>query len=257
MSQPPTIQFVPLSKLVHNPDNPRVIRDERFEKIRKSIEDFPDMLNFRTLVCVSVDDGKYMVLGGNQRLAAMRELKIKKAPIMLADHWTEEQRREFIIKDNVGYGDWDWDALANDWDVGELSDWGLDIPIGTDEEGPEEEREIYSGKVKVPIYEPTGKKPKLKELIDLTKTERLISEIEASKLPKDVKVFLCHAAARHTEFHYGKIADYYAHADALTKEYMERSALVIVDIDKAIENGLVKMHDEISEVFKSDYPNAE
>jgi len=121
--------MVPLSKLKGNPDNPRILRDEKFLKLKKSISDFPDMLNYRAIVAVSQEDGTYMVLGGNMRLKALQDLKIKEAPVMLADHWTEEQRREFVIKDNVGFGEWDWDALANGWDAGKLDEWGMDLPV--------------------------------------------------------------------------------------------------------------------------------
>lgn len=119
---------VPLSSIKPNPSNPRTLRDEKFLKLRKSLEDFPDMLNYRAIVAVTDTDGKYMVLGGNMRLRALQDLKVKDVPVMLADHWTEEQRREFIIKDNVGFGEWDWDQLANEWDANELADWGLDFP---------------------------------------------------------------------------------------------------------------------------------
>ena len=113
--------MVPLSKLKANPKNPRVLRDERFAALKKSIQDFPDMLNYRALVAVTQEDGTFVVLGGNMRLKALQDLKIKEAPVMLADHWSEEQRDQFIIKDNVGFGDWDWDALANTWDAGDLN----------------------------------------------------------------------------------------------------------------------------------------
>jgi len=122
---------VPIGKLKANPKNPRVLRDEKFAKLKKSLTDFPDMLNKRPVVGVTDTDGKIMVLGGNMRLRALQDLKATEAPVILADEWTEEQRREFIIKDNVGFGEWDWDQLANEWDAGELADWGLDTPIPT------------------------------------------------------------------------------------------------------------------------------
>ena len=126
---------VPTSKLKPNPSNPRILRDEKFLKLKASIESFPDMLNKRPIVAVTDTDGKYMVLGGNMRLRACQDLKLKEVPIILADEWTEEQRREFIIKDNVGYGEWDWDQLANEWDAGKLEAWGLDVPnLGDDDE---------------------------------------------------------------------------------------------------------------------------
>jgi ParB-like chromosome segregation protein Spo0J len=118
---------VPTGKLKPNPSNPRILRDEKFLKLKASIESFPDMLNKRPIVAVTDTDGKYMVIGGNMRLRACQDLKLKEVPVILADEWTEEQRREFIVKDNVGFGEWDWDQLANEWDAGELSDWGLDI----------------------------------------------------------------------------------------------------------------------------------
>lgn len=123
-----TPDLVAVSELKPNPTNPRVLRDEKFLRLKQSITDFPDMLNYRSIVAVTDTDGKFMVLGGNMRLRALQDLGIKEVPVMLADHWTEEQRREFIIKDNVGFGEWSWEALANEWDGGQLAEWGLDLP---------------------------------------------------------------------------------------------------------------------------------
>ena len=119
---------IPIGRLRANPNNPRVLRDEKFAKLKESLADFPDMLNKRPIVAVTDTDGKFMVLGGNMRLRALQDLKVKEVPVILADEWAEEQRREFIIKDNVGYGEWNWDQLANEWDADELSDWGMDLP---------------------------------------------------------------------------------------------------------------------------------
>jgi DNA modification methylase len=129
LTSPKGIQLVPIGSLKANPTNPRVLRDEKFIKLKNSIQSFPDMLNYRSVVAVTDTDGKLMVLGGNMRLRAMQDLGIKEVPVMIADHWTEEQRREFIIKDNVGFGEWDWDGLANEWDAGQLAEWGLDLPV--------------------------------------------------------------------------------------------------------------------------------
>jgi hypothetical protein len=90
------------------------------------------MLEKRPLVCYTDVDGKYVVLGGNMRLKAAQEVGLKEMPIILADDWTQEQKDEFLIKDNVGFGEWNWDELANEWDVEELEAWGLDIPQFTD-----------------------------------------------------------------------------------------------------------------------------
>ncbi len=86
------------------------------------------MLEKRPLVCYTDTDGKFVVLGGNMRLKAAKECKLKEIPIILADDWTEEQKAQFLIKDNVGFGEWDWEQLANEWDVEQLEDWGLNIP---------------------------------------------------------------------------------------------------------------------------------
>lgn len=120
--------IVSIEQIKANKTNPRNIIPEKLEKLKKSISDFPDMLNKRPLVCFTDKDGKYVVLGGNMRLKACKELGIKELPIMLADEWTEEQKNEFIIKDNVGFGVWDWDVLEAEWDLESLEDWGLDIP---------------------------------------------------------------------------------------------------------------------------------
>jgi hypothetical protein len=122
------MQTVNINNIKPNPRNPRLIRDEKFEKLKKSLQDFPQMLEKRPLVCFTDTDGKLVVLGGNMRLKAAKEIGLKELPVVLADDWTEEQKAEFLIKDNVGFGEWNWVELANDWDAGLLSDWGLDVP---------------------------------------------------------------------------------------------------------------------------------
>lgn len=113
-----------------NPKNPRVIKDDKFAKLVQSITDFPEMLEKRPLVCFTDTDGKVVVLGGNMRLKAAKEVGLKELPIILADDWTEKQKAEFLIKDNVSFGEWDWDILNTEaWgSISELNDWGLDIP---------------------------------------------------------------------------------------------------------------------------------
>lgn len=120
--------LVKIAQIKPNPQNPRTIKDERFKKLVKSITDFPQMLEKRPLVCFTDIDGKYVVLGGNMRLKASKEAGLKELPILLADDWTEEQKAQFIIKDNVGFGEWDWQQLAAEWDTKQLEDWGLEMP---------------------------------------------------------------------------------------------------------------------------------
>ena len=121
------MEIVKISAIKANSKNPRVIKDDKFKKLVQSIREFPDMLNKRPLICFTDVDGKYVVLGGNMRLKAAIEVGLKELPILLADDWTQEQRDEFLIKDNVGFGEWNWDDLANEWDAEKLTDWGLDV----------------------------------------------------------------------------------------------------------------------------------
>ena len=122
------MKLVNINEVKPNPKNPRQIKDDKFKKLVKSIQEFPDMLNKRPLIVFTDVDNKYVVLGGNMRLKACKEVGIKEIPIIIADEWTEEQKAEFLIKDNVGFGEWDWDSLANEWDVEKLEDWGLFVP---------------------------------------------------------------------------------------------------------------------------------
>lgn len=117
------MQKVEISQVKENPDNPRYIKDYKFEKLVKSIKEFPEMLELRPIV---VND-EMVVLGGNMRLKACKEAGLKEVPIVKASNLTPDQQKEFIIKDNVGFGEWDWDLLANEWEASTLEDWGLEI----------------------------------------------------------------------------------------------------------------------------------
>ena len=114
-----------ISAIKRNPNNPRILKDDKFAKLTQSIKDFPQMLDIRPIV---VNDDM-IVLGGNMRLKACKEAGLKEVPVIKVNDLTEEQQREFIIKDNVGFGEWDWDLLANEWDTALLDDWGLELGI--------------------------------------------------------------------------------------------------------------------------------
>jgi hypothetical protein len=116
------IKKVKITEVITNPNNPRLIKDDKFKKLVKSIQEFPDMLNVRPIV-VNTD---MVVLGGNMRLKAIKEAGIKEINVEIVD-WTEQQQKEFIIKDNASFGEWAWSDLANNWDSEELTDWGVDI----------------------------------------------------------------------------------------------------------------------------------
>ena len=108
--------MINITDLKTNPKNPRIIKDDKFKKLVKSLQEFPEMMEKRPMVCVTdIADGKLFPLGGNMRLKALQELKYKEIPdewVMLADEWTEEKRQEFVIKDNVSYGEFNWEELS-------------------------------------------------------------------------------------------------------------------------------------------------
>ena len=138
-----------LSKIKPNPSNPRTIRDDKFNKLVKSIQQFPAMMEKRPIVV----DETMTVLGGNMRLRALQHIYGKSGDIpdnwvTVAQDWTEEQKREFVIKDNAAFGEWDWDALAQDFNADDLADWGIDIPV------PEDATEIPTGDVKDDGFDP-------------------------------------------------------------------------------------------------------
>jgi hypothetical protein len=116
------MNILEITKIRNNPNNPRLIKDQNFKKLVQSLRDFPEMLQARPIVV----DPENMVLGGNMRLKACIEAGIKEVPVYVAT-WDEVKQKQFIIKDNIGYGEWDWDILANEWDASELEQWGLDV----------------------------------------------------------------------------------------------------------------------------------
>jgi len=124
------IKLIPIKEIKENPNNPRKLNKDKYQKLLKSIQDLPQMLEYRPIVVNS----NMIVLGGNMRLKALKELKYKEVPIIIADELSEDQQKEFLIKDNLAYGQWDWDMIANEWDLPLLEDWGIDLPEIVDPE---------------------------------------------------------------------------------------------------------------------------
>jgi DNA modification methylase len=119
------IKKVSITEVKPNGSNPRIIKDPKFKQLVQSIQEFPEMLELRPIIVNS----DMVILGGNMRYKACMDAGIKEIPIMIADSLDEAKQKEFIVKDNVGFGEWDWDVLANEWDVEELAHWGLDLPL--------------------------------------------------------------------------------------------------------------------------------
>jgi hypothetical protein len=164
---------VKLTDIKPNPNNPRLVKDDKFAKLVQSIKDFPQMLDIRPIV-VNKD---MIVLGGNMRLKACKEAGLTEIPIIKAEELTEEQQREFIIKDNVGYGEWDWELIANEWDTQKLNEWGLDIPDFAI--APTEDELIADEKNKPPTMKIT-----FECVEDLQQAEIDIRELIDRKFPK-------------------------------------------------------------------------
>lgn len=167
-----------LKDIKPNPNNPRVIRDDKFEKLRNSIESFPQMMALRPIVV----DADNVILGSNMRFRALQDLGYKEIPdewVKKADELTEEQKREFIIKDNSGFGSWDWDALANEWDAEQLSEWGLDMPDWIGDE-PDMDDLIGEDKNKPPTMKITFESPEQLQKAEIDIQELLDRKYEGA-----------------------------------------------------------------------------
>lgn len=173
-----------ITEIKPNPSNPRVIKDEKYRKLVKSIQDFPEMLELRPIVI----DETNTVLGGNMRLKALQELGYKEVPVVRAKDLTDEQKKEFIIKDNIGYGEWDWDTLANDWDVAKLDEWGLDIPnfeAVSEEEGENDIPEAPAISEKGDLYELNNHRLLCGDTCNPTDMDRLMNGVKADLIFTD------------------------------------------------------------------------
>ena len=235
-----------ISNLKANPKNPRIIKDDKFKKLVKSLQEFPEMMEKRPMVCVTDVDGKLFPLGGNMRLKALQELKYKEIPdewVMLADEWTEEKRQEFVIKDNVGFGEWDWDELNADWDLQQLEEWGLDVPEKTDTE------RLSELKFESIYYEPKEKPNiNLSDCIDSEKFDAKIEAIENSDLSNEKKEVLKMFAYRFLKIDFENVANYYFfNASEEEQKIMERLRLVLCDagLNGFIEDDILRAHEEI------------
>lgn len=250
---------VDVKKLKFDKRNARKHDKKNIKAIKDSLVKFGQQKNI-----VAMEDGT--VIAGNGTLQAAIELGWDTIDV----HWTALNKEEAIaygLVDNrsAELAEWDddnlkelleeldsagWDLEGLGWDAEDLSEI---LPKDADGNSLSEEDSAYTKKIKAPVYEPKGPKPELKELFDLSKTLDLIKKIESSDLPKNEKEFLKYAAQRHIVFNYQNIAEYYAHSEKSVQELFEDSALVIIDFNKAIENGFVSISKEVAEAYESDY----
>lgn len=243
------IIYKAIDSLIPYVKNSRTHSDQQVAQIAASIKEF----GFTNPVLLDEHGG---IVAGHGRVMAARKLKLSEVPTITLGWLTDTQRRAYVIADNklaLNAG-WDADALRIELSELDAEDFNLELTgfTGDDltqamfgdlatESATDELSENYSRKIEAPIYTPKGENPRVTSLYDETKATELKLQIAEADLPADVRKFLIAAADRHTVFDFRNIAEFYAHAEPVTQDLMERSALVIIDYDKAIENGFVEL----------------
>lgn len=226
-----------LSDIAEYKSNPRTISKKDFATLKKSLKDFPSMLEVREIVV----DENGVILGGNQRYKGLMALGKTKVKVKKVTGWTDEEKREFVIKDNIANGEWDTDRLANEWDKTKLEEWGLPLKVASSGDY----KELLE--VSIPYYTPAEECPEAEELADLSEVEELNDMITKLKPEKGLEAVLRARAAFFADFDFQKIADYYAKADEKTKELMKRLGLVIVIPKEAYELGMCDFRESFDE----------
>ena len=238
------IREVVVKTLIPYEKNPRK-NNEAVEFVANSIKEF----GFKVPLVI---DSNNMIVAGHTRYKAAQKLKMATVPCIVADDLTPEQIKAFRLADNkvAEFAKWDDDLLAE-----ELSGI-LDIDMGafgfsfSDDEEPKESK--YSMATNIPQYEIKGECPSISEMLDTERSDGLIQEIKDSGVSEEEKKFLIEAAKRHNVFNYRNIAEYYAHASAEMQRLMEKSALVIIDLDNAIANGYTELTETVSKIMGID-----
>jgi hypothetical protein len=245
-----------VDELIPYARNSRTHSDAQISKIAASIKEF----GFLNPVIIDGDNG---IVAGHGRVMAAKKLGMDEVPVIEASHLTEAQRRAYVIADNRLALDAEWDDEMLRVEFEELEALGFDLELtgfemeeikqldGLDDANANS-GDSYTSKILTPQYEPTGDKPDITELYDDIKAMDLIVSIQGSSLPEKERQFLMAAASRHIVFDYAKIANFYAHSSPECQDFMEKSALVIIDYDKAIENGFVMLSSTIDQIAEFD-----
>ena len=244
-------------ELVPYANNTRTHSKEQIEKLKSSI------LEYGMATPIGVHNKT--IVYGHARFIALKELGYKEFPTVDLSYMTEAQMKGYVISDNRLSLDAGWDEELLKIELQSLQEMDFDLSLTgfSDEEladfnlNIEDEMIInddnpYSQKVEIPTYEPDGEKPSFSEMYEDEKVLKLIDKIENSSVDNEIKQFLKLSAYRHLRFNYEKIANYYAHSNREVQELMEDSYLVIIDFNKAIENGLINLENEISEIYNED-----
>ena len=247
----------PIEKLIPYARNTRTHSPEQVAQIAASVREW----GFTTAILVD-EDGS--IIAGHGRLSAAMKLGLKHVPVVVAKGWTEAQKRTYRIADNKLALNAGWDQEILTQEMLDINDSDIDPKLtGFDDEsltellgqgddllndGYETADDLYNKKIKIPIYQITGEKPKVNDLYDKTKTLELIDKINNADIPPDIAEFLREAATRHTVFHFRHIAEFYAHCNQQVQDLFEQSAMVIIDFDKAIENGFVNLTKRLADL---------
>lgn len=236
-----------LSEIIPYERNPRK-NDAAVEDLAESIR----QCGYRARIIV---DENNVILAGHTRLKALQLLGWKEAEVQRELDMPDEMKRKYRLLDNKISEKSTWDFELLEWELEDLNfegyDFGFELQDLDDIDEPQED-DKYTDVVNIPQYEPKGECPKISEMLDVTKYNELIAQIEESELPEEVATFLKYAAARHIGFNYKTIADFYAHQDKEIQELMENSALVIIDVDNAIKNGYTQLTKRLDEIEESD-----
>jgi len=235
------IQVIEVDKLKPNKANPRKINKEKFKKLVTSIKKFPKMLDIRPIVV----DENMTILGGNMRYKACLDIGIKEVPVIVVNGLSSDEADQFIIKDNVGYGEWAWETLADEWDVVKLKDWGLDLKNITN-------TELLSGLKYDPIYYEPKIEPNIEliDCLDLSKYNEKIKALDEYKLSKQQKEILKMFAYRFIKIDFESVANYHSfNATEDEQKAIERLRLVLTDngINGFIEDDLLRIMGTIEE----------
>lgn len=254
------VEQISVANLIPFAKNSRTHSDAQVAQIAGSIREF----GFTNPILIDEQNG---VIAGHGRLLAARKLNLDEVPCIRLEGLTDAQKRAYVIADNKIALNAGWDEKLLALELQELSDLGfsLDSTGFTSEEIAAlsmddiqaATEEPYTRKIEAPKYEPSNEKPNIEELCNREKVNKFIDYIKTSNLTESEKAFLMIAAERHTVFDFRKIADYYAHANAEMQNLMEMSALVIIDFDKAIENGYVALTKNIMEQYTKDYADGD
>lgn len=246
------IEYRSIESILPYEKNPRV-NDEAVPTVMESIKEF----GFKIPIVLTTDN---VIVAGHTRIKAAKQLGMKEVPCVIADDLSEEQIKAFRLADNKSAEIATWDEELLQQELSEILDIDMSM-FGFEESetdfADEIEDNTYTMKTNIPQYEITGECPTIAEMLDKEKSKELIAEIEkAEGITEDERQFLKDAAGRHNVFNYRNIAEYYAHATPEMQKLMEKSALVIIDVDNAIANGFASLFADVLDVME-DEKNAE